>query len=185
MSTKGKAVVSITAIIQEARASKSSSKEEPFQTGKTYNQYVFRGKDVTGEKFAHAVANPGRGWVDLPEAEDAVICYKSLASAIAATAQEQVARQVEGAYFAWLDAVPLEEQVANGTKGFGAHDRAFEVAMTPEITEMLAASASFSGEDHIGFFKGKTERRKLERGAYQALHDPKLAEVIEALRSQD
>jgi len=185
MSVKGNAV-SITATITAARAAKAdSTKVETFQDGTTYNQYVVRAKEVKGSKYEHATFTPDRRWTSLTAEEDAVLCYKSLGSVIAATAQEQMAHQVDGAYFAWLGEIPVAEQVANGTKGFGTHDRIFEVAMTPVITELLAASASFSGEEHVDFFKGKTERRKAERKAYRTLSDPAVAKLVAILREQD
>ena len=179
MSSKGNAT-SIVATIKAARAAKAdSTKVETFQDGTTYVQYLVTGK--AGDETT-AVFTPTRRWASLAKG-DSVLCHKSMAGVIAATAQWEAAHN-KGA-FAFIGTAPEAQETPEAVKGFGRDDRIFEVQLTPQITELLAESASFDGEEHVSFFKGKTERRKAERAAYRTLSDPAVAKLVAILREQD
>jgi hypothetical protein len=182
MSLKGKAVVSITTLIKAARAAKSdSTKVEPYQDGTTYVQYLVKDADTEG----HLVFTPTRRWPSLPEGT--ALVYKDLAGAIFGHAQWDAAHpqlQPDG-FFACLGTAPEALETPEATLGFGRDDRIMEVGLTSLIQDLLVANASLSGEEHVNFFKGKTERRKAERAAYRTLNDPAIALLVKALREQD
>jgi hypothetical protein len=180
MSNKGKSVASIATIITAARAAKAdSTKVETFQDGTTYVQYLVSGKE--GDETT-AVFTPTRRWPSLAKG-NSVLVYKAMAGVIAATAQWEAAHN-KGA-FAFIGTAPEAQETPEAVKGFGRDDRIFEVQLTPTITELLATSASFDGEEHVSFFQGKTERRKAERKAYRTLSDPAVAAMVKLLREQD
>lgn len=177
MSTKS-AAVNITAIITASRDAKASAKKvETFQDGTTYVQYVVTGKAGTG-KVAHAVLTPTRRWPSLPEGS--VLVYKPLANAIVGQAQWEAAHPQEepDGFFADLGIVAEAKETPEATLGFGTHNRAFEVAMTDKVVEMLASSSSFSGSEHVASFKEKTRIEKIKSALYRAAGD----EVEEALK---
>lgn len=176
--SNNKGEATLVAIIKAARAAKAdSTKVETFQDGTSYVQYLV--SDKAGDK-TKAVFTPTRRWTSVT---DTVICNKQLAGVIAATAQWEAAHN-KGT-FEFLGTAPEALETPEAVKGFGRDDRIFEVTMSSTITELLAASASFTGEEHVAFFKGKTERRKAERAAHRTLSDPAVAKLVEILRAQD
>ena len=166
MTTKGKAVVSITAIIKAAAAAKAEPvKVETYRDGETYVQYVVTAPESDTYRFV-----PTRHWVSVTAADDSVICYKNLGSVIAATAQASQGFTDKG-----IAPESLESKAT--VLGFGVHNRIFEVKATPQITKLLAAVASFDGEEHVFTFKAKTAASKATRKLYRKVERETLAEL--------
>lgn len=178
MSSKS-AAVDLTAIITASRDAKAATKKvETYQDGTTIVQALVTAKEVPGCKVAHAIFTPTRRWPSAPEGS--VLVYKNLSSAIAARAQWEAAHpQVEpDGFFEDLGVVAEAKETPEATLGFGLFDRAFEVALTPKVVEMLANAASFSGSEHVASFKEKARIEKIKSRLYRAAGD----EVEEALK---
>ena len=184
-----KGTAAVAAIIKAARAAKAESTEKvaTFQDGTTYVQYLVTDAPAEG----HLLFTPTRRWPSAPDGS--VLVYKDLAGAIFGRAQKQVQELRHNrqnadpkAYFADLGQAPeAAEDIADEVNGFGRDDRVMEVGLTDTIRVMLELGASLSGEEHVSFFKGKTERRKAERAAYRTLQDPVIAAKVAELRAQD
>jgi hypothetical protein len=158
MSLKGKAVVSITAIIKAAAAAMSPEVEKAtYQDGDTFVQYVLSARANEGKTLIKGV--PTRHWVSVKAEDDSVICYKNLWSAILAKAQV-----AQGAFDLGITPESLEDQ--HGLLGFGIHNRTFEVVATPEILRDLAFVVSNDGEEHVLGFKATSAAKKAVRPAY-------------------
>jgi hypothetical protein len=186
MSSKGNAV-SITAVIQAARAAKAdSTKVETYQDGTTFVQYLVTDAPTKG----HVLFTPTRRWPSLPAGN--VLVYKDLAGSMFGDAQKEAQALRKNrkdadpnAFFADLGTAPeAAEEIGDEVKGFGRDDRVMEVGLSASILENLEANASLSGEEQVEFFKGKTARRKAERAAYRTLNDPVIAELVKELRKQ-